>query len=73
MYSVIGAEDCRFCDLAKKKLDSEGYSYKYLLLSEHKFLLDFFKLKGYTTVPQIFLGDQHVGGYEDLKDHLTAS
>ncbi|MEM9425722.1 MAG: glutaredoxin 3 [Pseudomonadota bacterium] len=59
---------CGYCHAAKRLLSQKGVSF-----SETNVMLDPEKKKemmaranGRHTVPQIFIGDTHVGGYDDL-------
>lgn len=71
MYHVISTPDCRWCDMAKKLLEDRGldYSEDLIVTQEQK---KAFVRKGYRTVPQVFEGETHIGGYEDLFKHLSA-
>lgn len=75
MKAVVWSKyNCTFCDQAKALLDSKGIPY------EEKKIGD-----GYTkeelleavptarSVPQIFLDEQYVGGFPELKAKLTES
>lgn len=59
---------CGFCSAAKKLLDQKGVSY-----SETNVMLDprkkqemLKRANGRHTVPQIFVGGEHVGGCDEL-------
>lgn len=71
-YTVYGRSGCRFCDKAVDLLEREGLPYSYVPLDVHREKLKWFKeeLK-LATVPQIFLGSLHIGGYSDLEKFLT--
>lgn len=59
---------CGFCTAAKRLLSQKGISFNEVDLSQHpqrrKEMLD--RAPGRTTVPQIFIGQTHVGGCDDL-------
>ena len=66
MYTI---EYCPFCNAAKTLLDRKGIPYTnhdLSDLSDRELREKFRELSGRTTVPQIFIGDRHVGGYTDL-------
>ncbi len=66
MYSI---EYCPFCTAAKALLKQKGIDYtNYDLsdLSDRELRAKMLELSGRTTVPQIFIGDRHIGGYTDL-------
>lgn len=59
---------CGFCTAAKRLLDNRGVDY-----TEHDATFDndlkremIAKANGRTTFPQIFIGDRHIGGCDDL-------
>lgn len=59
---------CGFCHAAKRLLDSKGVEYTTInVLAEPKRKSEMMdRANGRHTVPQIFIGDTHVGGYDDL-------
>ena len=68
---IIGrSEGCKWCDVAKEIADEFGRPYVfYEAEGEMKtFLLDL----GLTTVPQVWEGTQHIGGYQALVEYLVA-
>ena len=71
MASVIiyGTLTCPFCVSAKSLLDSKGVEYQEILVDKEPGKKEemLAKSNGRRTVPQIFINDQHIGGYDDLK------
>lgn len=64
MYS---ADYCPYCRRARALLDSKGVSYTVLDVDREPRLWDeIARRTGRDTVPQIFIGDRHVGGCDDL-------
>jgi glutaredoxin 3 len=58
---------CPYCDAAKALLASKGIAPKVIDVSTDFALLRAMMDKtGQRTVPQIFIGETHVGGYDDL-------
>ncbi len=59
---------CPFCVRAKALLDSKGVNYKEFDIGQQPELRDemIAKANGGYTVPQIFIGEQHIGGCDDL-------
>jgi glutaredoxin 3 len=59
---------CPYCWRAKALLDSKGVEYKEIAVdfggTERQIMIQ--RANGRTTVPQIFIGDRHVGGCDDL-------
>ena len=70
-YTIYGRSGCQPCQQAKALLESKGEEFTYVdVLALPKGELDDFLSKGFKTVPQIFWEDTHIGGLEDLKQHL---
>ena len=59
---------CGFCSAAKRLLDSKGVTYKELDATFEPSLRAemLARSNGGRTFPQIFIGDTHVGGCDDL-------
>jgi glutaredoxin 3 len=64
---VYSTKFCPYCDRAKSLLQRKGVSYKEIKVDQDmnlmKEMMDRSKRR---TVPQIFIGDTHVGGYDDM-------
>ncbi|MEY8831998.1 glutaredoxin 3 [Phaeobacter italicus] len=66
---VIYTKDyCPFCKAAKALLTGKGVTFTNFEISsdDEKQAEMIARASGRTTVPQIFIGDFHVGGYTDL-------
>jgi glutaredoxin 3 len=59
---------CPYCTRAKALLDRKGVSYTAIDVESRSGLRDEMMAKsgGRRSVPQIFIGDHHVGGCDDL-------
>ena len=59
---------CPYCRSAKALLDRKGAAYKEIDVSGDAGLRDAMieRVRGRSTVPQIFIGKVHVGGSDDL-------
>lgn len=58
---------CPYCDRAKQLFDRRGDVYEVIDVSDTAQREKMIALAGgRRTVPQIFIGDTHVGGYDDL-------
>ncbi len=59
---------CGFCHAAKRLLTEKGISFSEtdVLANPEKKVEMIDRANGGRTVPQIFIGDQHVGGCDDL-------
>lgn len=59
---------CGFCHAAKRMLTDKGISYAEIDVAadpaQRQAMMS--RANGRHTVPQIFIGDSHVGGYDDL-------
>lgn len=61
-------DPCPFCDRAKRFLDNKGWIFDLIDLTNNPKELEALKEKtGWRTVPMIFINDQLIGGYMDLK------
>lgn len=64
MYST---QVCPYCMMAERLLNKKGAHLEKILVDQDPEELEkMIELSGRRTVPQIFVGDHHVGGYDDL-------
>lgn len=64
MYS---SHFCPYCYRAKQLLDSKGVEYEIIDVDRDPALrVKMRERSGRRTVPQIFIGEVHIGGYDDL-------
>ncbi len=65
---IIKKNPCPYCDRAKAFLDGKGLKYEVLDLTDQPEELMAWKQKtGWSTVPMIFINNELIGGYTDLK------
>ena len=69
--TVLSREGCPYCVRAKGMLDDAGIEYEELVLN-----LDFSEstiraISGHSTVPQVFIDGERIGGSEELEDYLA--
>ena len=58
---------CGYCSAALDLLTSKGVDYTQLDATlDAKLRKEMVERSGRQTFPQIFIGDQHIGGYDDL-------
>jgi glutaredoxin 3 len=58
---------CPYCVRAKTLLQRKGVAYEEVRIEGNRELIrEMIERTGRRTVPQIFVGDRHVGGYDDL-------
>ena len=68
IWSNVG---CHFCEMAKNLLKQKGIEYEERnLAKEWKIQQLLEAVPGARSVPQIFVDDKYVGGYDELVDHL---
>ena len=59
---------CPYCRSAKAFFDQKGLKYEEIdLTDDDAGRVALVERTGRTSVPQIFVGDHHVGGYDDLR------
>jgi glutaredoxin 3 len=58
---------CPYCSAAKALLDDKGVSYDEIDATDDAVRAEMIqRANGRRTVPQIFIGDHHIGGYDDI-------
>jgi glutaredoxin 3 len=58
---------CPYCFAAKALLDGKGVAYEEIDASDSAVRAEMIqRAHGRRTVPQIFIGDRHIGGYDDM-------
>ena len=59
---------CPFCVMAKRLLQAKGVAVEEIRIDEEPDRRDeMMQITGRRTVPQIFVGETHVGGCDDLR------
>ena len=65
--TVYSTRVCPYCVRAKALLDSKHVPYSDIMVDQDPAkLAEMMQKSGRRTVPQIFVGDHHVGGCDDL-------
>ena len=61
---------CNFCDAAKRLFSRNNLQYKEIDISSKDGLRDEMvkKASGRRTIPQIFFNEDHIGGYQELRE-----
>ena len=60
---------CPYCIAAKRLLKKKGATFTEINVSDTKKREDMIvKANGQHTVPQIFIGERHIGGFDDLSE-----
>jgi glutaredoxin 3 len=67
---IYSSDYCPFCSRAKSLLQQRGVTdFEEIVVDmQPQARAQMTKLTGRTSVPQIFIGDKHVGGCDDLHD-----
>lgn len=71
MFTIYGHEQCTYCVKAKDLLESKQLAYEYINVRKDEEALAFIKDEGFSTVPQIYEDEWHVGGFNELVAVLT--
>ncbi len=65
---IFTGPDCGYCTAAKSLLDEKKLKYTERDISSPNILSEFReRLPRVKSIPQIFIDDEHIGGYEDLR------
>lgn len=66
---IYGRDGCSWCKRAVALCLQQGLPYEYLDMSERPYLIEDFNRRsgGARTVPQIFVGQIHIGGHDDFR------
>ena len=70
MYVVIGKDNCPWCEKAKELLADTGNVFEYFDINKDPAMRHFLVSSGLSTVPQVYLDGELVGGFDDLKASL---
>lgn len=64
---IYSRDNCGYCQMAKRVLNSKGIQYQEYDVTHDPVLADEMrKRSNRSSVPQIFLDQEHIGGFEDL-------
>ena len=67
--TVYSGRLCPYCNAAKRLLDSKGVAYNEINVDEDPALRTEMEARSQRqSIPQIFIGDTHVGGFDDLAE-----
>jgi glutaredoxin-like protein len=69
--SLFTKPGCSFCAKAKALLKDKGYDYEEIVLGKDASLASLKAITGRDTVPQVFIGGQHIGGSDDLEAYFA--
>ncbi|MCF6283455.1 MAG: glutaredoxin 3 [Candidatus Polarisedimenticolaceae bacterium] len=64
---IYSTRICPYCVRAKQLLQSKGAEYQEVFVdSDMALMKEMMELSGRRSVPQIFIGEQSIGGFDDL-------
>ena len=72
-FTIFGREGCGYCRQAKAVMESKDLEFRYVDIHEEGISQDDLAKtvgKPVRTVPQIFHGEEYVGGYQELMQYL---
>lgn len=69
--SIITKPGCPFCVKAKALLTEKGFCYEEVVLGRDLTTTSLRAISGRNTVPQVFIGGQHIGGSDDLEAYFA--
>jgi glutaredoxin 3 len=66
---IYTSQLCGYCQRARRLLDRKGVEYEEIRVDiEPERWQEMVARSGRDTVPQLFVGERHVGGFEDMVD-----
>ena len=64
---IYSTQFCGYCVAAERLLQNKGVEYDLVKVDEDpKMFEHMMEITGRRSVPQIFIGERHVGGFDDL-------
>ncbi len=65
--TIYGNDSCAYCGAARMLLTKKGVRFEDVLINKDSDKLAEMRARsGETSVPQIFIGDAHIGGFDEL-------
>lgn len=70
-FTVYTSPSCGYCKMAKELISQKGHKYIEKSIGKDLTKDEFFAKMGPSikSVPQIFIGEKHIGGYENLREY----
>lgn len=69
--TVFTKPGCPFCTKAKQLLIDNKLQFEEIVLGQDATTVSLRAISGRTTVPQVFIGGQHIGGSDDLEAYFA--
>jgi len=63
---LYGTPFCSYCVAARRLLKKKGVNYEDITVLSHEKRRELAQRSGQTTVPQIFINDEAIGGFDEL-------
>ncbi len=74
MIEIYTTQLCPYCDSAKALFKDKGLEYKEIRVdTDAEKMTEMLERSQRRTVPQIFINNHHVGGFDDLKQLVEAN
>jgi len=72
VITVYSKPNCPYCDKAKYLLKSLGLQYEEKVVTKDLSVEELYEVLGkqVRTIPQIVIEKDHIGGYNELKEHF---
>ena len=69
---IFGGNGCNYCTKAKALCEERNIPFTYKNIDEDEEAFDQLvgRIKTWKTIPQIFIGNQRIGGYDELVTYL---
>ena len=73
MYEIYGTDSCKFCIKSKELLERYHKEYNFIDVIQNDDVFAAFskKFPNVNRIPQITEGDNHIGGYKELRKWLS--
>lgn len=72
--TIYHKDYCPYCKAAFKLLTQEGFTYKAIEVTNNPIAFaEMVKKSDRRTVPQIFINETHIGGFDDLQSRLSTN
>ena len=69
VIKIFSTRFCGYCVAAERLFKSKGIDYQVVKVDEDPAMFEqMLEMTGKRSVPQIFIGDHHVGGFDDLSE-----
>ncbi len=69
--AIFTKPGCPFCAKAKTLLKDKGFGYEEIVLGHDASTVSIRAITNKTTVPQVFIGGEYIGGSEDLEAYFN--